>query len=55
MKKLLGLWLLWQVSVAKPTPKTTELTNRLQPTIFATTMVMIHDVVNPPAASRFYT
>lgn len=55
MKKLLALWLLWQVSVAKPTPKTTELTNRLQPTIFATTMVMIHDVVNPPAASRFYT
>lgn len=55
MKKLLGLWLLWQVSVAKPTPKASELTNRLQPTIFATTMVMIHDVVNPPAASRFYT
>ncbi len=55
MKKLLCLWLLWQVSVAKPTPKASELTNRLQPTIFATTMVMIHDVVNPPAASRFYT
>jgi len=55
MKKLLGLWLLWQMSVAKPTPKAPELTNRLQPAIFATTMVMIHDVVNPPAASRFYT
>ena len=26
----------------------------LQPTVFAVTMVMIHDVVNPPAASRFY-
>lgn len=55
MKKLVALWLLWQVSIAKPTPKAAELTNRLQPTIFATTMVMIHDVVNPPAASRFYT
>ncbi|MCY7358476.1 MAG: vanadium-dependent haloperoxidase [Rudanella sp.] len=28
---------------------------RLQPAVFAVTMVMIHDVVNPPAASRFYT
>lgn len=27
----------------------------LQPTVFALTMVMIHDVVNPPAASRFYS
>jgi hypothetical protein len=55
MRKLLGLWLLWQMSWAKPTPKAPDLVNRLQPTVFATTMVMIHDVVNPPAASRFYT
>ncbi|MDI9879069.1 vanadium-dependent haloperoxidase [Flectobacillus longus] len=27
----------------------------IQPTIFSLTMVMLHDVVNPPAASRFYT
>jgi len=27
----------------------------LQPAVFSVTMVMIHDVVNPPAASRFYT
>jgi len=27
----------------------------LQPAIFSLTMVMIHDVANPPAASRFYT
>lgn len=27
----------------------------LQPAVFAVTMVMIHDVVNPPAASRFYS
>lgn len=33
----------------------TDLDTRLQPAIFAVTMVMIHDVANPPAASRFYT
>jgi len=27
----------------------------LQPAIFSLSMVMMHDVVNPPAASRFYT
>ncbi|MCF0057392.1 vanadium-dependent haloperoxidase [Dyadobacter sp. CY356] len=32
-----------------------ELDAHLQPAIFAITMVMIHDVANPPAASRFYT
>lgn len=32
-----------------------ELDSHLQPAIFAITMVMIHDVANPPAASRFYT
>ncbi|GAB3331823.1 hypothetical protein GCM10027299_37800 [Larkinella ripae] len=32
-----------------------DLGRHLQPTIFALTMVMIHDVANPPAASRFYT
>ena len=31
------------------------LDSHLQPAVFAVTMVMIHDVVNPPAASRFYT
>ncbi|NIJ51943.1 vanadium-dependent haloperoxidase [Dyadobacter arcticus] len=32
-----------------------ELRTHLQPAVFSVTMVMIHDVVNPPAASRFYT
>jgi hypothetical protein len=32
-----------------------ELRKHLQPAVFSVTMVMIHDVVNPPAASRFYT
>ncbi|WP_276503733.1 vanadium-dependent haloperoxidase [Terrimonas pollutisoli] len=27
----------------------------LQPAVFSLSMVMMHDVVNPPAASRFYT
>jgi PAP2 superfamily len=27
----------------------------IQPAVFALSMVMMHDVVNPPAASRFYT
>jgi hypothetical protein len=35
--------------------KKAELRTHLQPAVFAVTMVMIHDVVNPPAASRFYT
>ncbi|MFY7828806.1 MAG: vanadium-dependent haloperoxidase [Flectobacillus sp.] len=29
--------------------------SHIQPTIFSLTMVMIHDVVNPPAAARFYS
>ncbi|MFT4033189.1 MAG: vanadium-dependent haloperoxidase [Siphonobacter sp.] len=33
----------------------TDLVKHLQPTVFAVTMVMIHDVVNPPAAARFYS
>jgi hypothetical protein len=31
-----------------------ELAAELRPALFATTMVMVHDVVNPPAASRYY-
>ncbi|PQA60761.1 vanadium-dependent haloperoxidase [Siphonobacter curvatus] len=34
----------------KPNPA-----QHLQPSVFAVTMVMIHDVVNPPAAARFYS
>lgn len=32
-----------------------EPTTYLQPAVFSLTMVMLHDVVNPPAASRFYS
>jgi hypothetical protein len=30
------------------------LTDWLRPAVFSITMVMVHDVVNPPAASRYY-
>src|SRR5579863_7960498 len=30
------------------------LTAEIRPALYATTMVMVHDVVNPPAASRYY-
>ncbi|MDQ6481651.1 vanadium-dependent haloperoxidase [Dyadobacter sp. LHD-138] len=54
MKRLLLLSLLiCQLAHAQKSKK--ELDRHLQPAIFAVTMVMIHDVANPPAASRFYT
>lgn len=31
-----------------------KLTGKVKPTVFSLSMVMMHDVVNPPAASRFY-
>lgn len=49
------LLLLSLVSSLRVTASRPDLKSRLQPTVFALTMVMIHDVVNPPAASRFYT
>jgi membrane-associated phospholipid phosphatase len=29
-------------------------TDRIQPSVFSLSMIMMHDVVNPPAAARFY-
>ncbi|MBO9613840.1 MAG: vanadium-dependent haloperoxidase [Dyadobacter sp.] len=53
MRRILLLFLIFTQSVfAKPGKE--ELRKHLQPAVFAVTMVMIHDVVNPPAASRFY-
>ncbi|MBC7571981.1 MAG: vanadium-dependent haloperoxidase [Spirosoma sp.] len=53
MTRLLLLFLtLATVAQAKPAPRPVEA--YLQPTVFALTMVMIHDVASPPAASRFY-
>ncbi|WP_461127807.1 vanadium-dependent haloperoxidase [Spirosoma aerophilum] len=56
MKRILFvcLWLCLGQS-GKAGDRKPDLGHHLQPTVFAVTMVMIHDVVNPPAASRFYT
>lgn len=54
MRRTLLFLLIFSQSVfAKPAGE--ELRKHLQPAVFSVTMVMIHDVVNPPAASRFYT
>lgn len=53
MKRFLFLWLLlWLTTPVQATQP--DLRARVQPTVFAVTMVMIHDVINPPAATRFY-
>lgn len=54
MRRILFLLLLFTQSVFA-NPAREELRKHLQPAVFSVTMVMIHDVVNPPAASRFYT
>ncbi|MHA4742248.1 vanadium-dependent haloperoxidase [Dyadobacter sp. MSC1_007] len=54
MLRITIILLLWcQCTFAAPAKE--ELRKHLQPAVFSVTMVMIHDVVNPPAASRFYT
>ena len=54
MRRILPFLLIFsQFVFAKPAKE--ELRKHLQPAVFSVTMVMIHDVVNPPAASRFYT
>ncbi len=54
MRRIVLFLLIFTQSVfAKPARE--ELRKHLQPAVFSVTMVMIHDVVNPPAASRFYT
>ncbi|OIN56925.1 vanadium-dependent haloperoxidase [Arsenicibacter rosenii] len=54
MRRYLIICLLSWSGVAFSAPKP-AMQKHLQPTVFALTMVMIHDVVNPPAASRFYS
>ncbi len=36
-------------------PRNSELTAEIRPSLYSTTMVMVHDVVDPPAASRYYS
>nr|WP_295933183.1 vanadium-dependent haloperoxidase [uncultured Dyadobacter sp.] len=54
MRRILLVLLIFTQSVFA-NPAREELRKHLQPAVFSVTMVMIHDVVNPPAASRFYT
>ncbi len=54
MRRILLFLLIFTQSVFA-NPAREELRKHLQPAVFSVTMVMIHDVVNPPAASRFYT
>ncbi|WP_019989663.1 vanadium-dependent haloperoxidase [Rudanella lutea] len=55
MKRYVLICLLLIVWISPAKAARPDLNARLQPTVFALTMVMIHDVANPPAASRFYT
>jgi len=62
-------WLLWSSVIYGQVPAASqagrgrnagrlpdeELRDYLRPSVFALTMVMVHDVVNPPAASRYYS
>ena len=53
MKKYLS-GLLVVVMIASGAHAQKELTDYLRPAVFSLTMVMVHDVVDPPAASRYY-
>ena len=55
MTRFILLFSLLITQIAFGQKKKAEMRTHLQPAVFAVTMVMIHDVVNPPAASRFYT
>ncbi len=55
MKKVLLALLIFSFIKSAAETMPDKLDGHLQPSVFAVTMVMIHDVVNPPAASRFYT
>jgi len=56
MKKLIWVCLLLTTGFAGVAQKSRDraLTEYLRPAVFSLTMVMVHDVVNPPAASRYY-
>ncbi len=54
MKRFI-LFCLLLSQLAKAEAVKPDVRQHLQPAVFAVTLVMIHDVVNPPAASRFYT
>lgn len=53
MKKYLS-GLLLAAAIGQAVHAQQELTDYLRPAVFSLTMVMVHDVVDPPAASRYY-
>lgn len=53
MKKLLFFFLILS-SIANAQKSKTAFADELQPAVFSLSMIMMHDVVNPPAASRYY-
>ncbi len=56
MKKLIfGLLLVSQLGHAQQQYDKAPFTDYIQPAVFSLSMVMMHDVVNPPAATRFYS
>ena len=55
MKTIIALILLLYTSAYGQSKRPLEPYLQVQPIIFSLSAVMIHDVVNPPAASRFYS
>jgi hypothetical protein len=51
---LFCLVLIFSFVNAKAQPKEKVMAEKIRPAVFAITMVMMHDVVNPPAAARFH-
>jgi hypothetical protein len=51
---IISFILFWQVITAQPPVPSTWYEGRIQQQVSAVTEVLFHDVVNPPAASRFY-
>lgn len=55
MRRIFVFLLFASCTIVKGQMTEKMLTDFLRPAVFAETMVMVHDVVNPPAASRYYS
>ncbi|WP_153797379.1 vanadium-dependent haloperoxidase [Foetidibacter luteolus] len=53
MKKI-NLFILLLIAAQLPAQKNFKAAEQIKPAVFSLSMVMMHDVVNPPAASRYY-
>src|ERR1700748_2284222 len=54
LRYIVFLSMLTQAPAARAQSTERVLTDFLRPAVFSITMVMVHDVVDPPAASRYY-